>query len=94
MTAVAEGPANFAAASPQTYAARPGAQEAWLIHGVMDETVSFEQSEAMRDALRNTGFAAELILYPEAGHSDFLFGALGDEDAQVIRDMGRIVRED
>ena len=47
----------------------------------------------MSAALREAGVEAELIIYPGAGHSDFLFGALNDEEAQVVLDIGTIVRE-
>lgn len=103
MTAVMEGPLNFAAASPETYVrdaagadesgSRTGAPSAWLIHGDADETVPVTESESMAAALREAGIPAELIIYPGAGHSDFLFGALNDDDAQVLLDLGRIVRE-
>ena len=92
MTAVMQGPEGFAAASPETYAAL-GGPAAWLIHGDADETVPLAESERMRSALRAAGVQAELIIYPGAGHSDFLFGALRDDEARVILDIGRIVRE-
>jgi acetyl esterase/lipase len=92
MTAVMKGPEGFAAASPETYAPLAVGPPAWLIHGDMDETVPVVESEEMSVALRAAGLAAELIVYPGAGHSDFLFGALNDDQAQVIVDIGRIVR--
>lgn len=44
-------------------------------------------------ALRTAGVETELIIYPGADHSNFLFGALSDDEAQVILDIGRIVRQ-
>ena len=93
MTAVMQGPEGFAAASPQTYAALGTGPPAWLIHGDADETVPAAESEHMSAALRTAGVETELIIYPGAGHSDFLFGALRDDEAQVILDIGRIVRQ-
>jgi len=93
MTAVMEGPDNFVAASLETYARETAGPAAWLIQGEADETVPVAESVAMRDALSGAGVDAELIVYPGAGRSDFLFGALNDDNAQVILDMGRIVRE-
>jgi acetyl esterase/lipase len=93
MTAVMEGPANFASASPISYASGFGAGRAALIHGAADETVPLAESERMYAALVEAGFRSELIVYPGAGHSDFLFGALGDDEAPVIADIGRIVHE-
>jgi acetyl esterase/lipase len=92
MTAVMKGPENFSAASPVTHAQLGEGPPAWLIHGEADETVPVFQSETMRDALRAAGVEAELTVYPGAGHNDYLFGALNDDDAQVIQDIGRIVR--
>ncbi len=93
MTAVMEGHPNFAAASPISYTAGFGARAAWLIHGNADDVVPIFQSEQMATALEDEGIRAELIAYPDAGHSDFLFGALGDPEAIVIHDIGRIVYE-
>jgi len=93
MTAVMQGKANFRAASPISYVSGSGSRQATLIHGAMDETVPIEESRRMHAALGEAGFQSELIVYPEAGHSDFLIGALGDGDAQVIRDIGNIVHE-
>lgn len=93
MTAVMEGAENFESASPISYASGYGAGRAALIHGAADETVPLAESERMHEALLDAGFRSQLIVYPEAGHSDFLFGALGDDDAQVILDIGRIVHE-
>ena len=93
MTAVMEGKPNFPLASPISYVDGFGARGAWLIHGTVDQTVPFRESEAMAAALEEAGVRTELIEYPEAGHSDFLFGALGDPEAQVISDIGRIVYE-
>jgi acetyl esterase/lipase len=91
MTAVMEGPGNFASASPISYASGFGAGRAALIHGAADETVPLAESERMDAALEQAGFRSQLIVYPEAGHSDFLFGALGEDDAPVILDIGRLV---
>ncbi len=91
MTAVMHGPEGFAAASPETYAGL-GGPPAWLVHGDADETVPITESEGMSTALRAAGVEAEFIVYPGAGHSDFLFGALRDDQARVIVDIGRIVR--
>ncbi len=93
MTAVMQGPEGFAAASPETYAALGTGPPAWLIHGDADETVPLAESEHMSAALRAAGVETEIIIYPGAGHSDFLFGALRDDEAPVILDIGRIVRQ-
>ncbi len=93
MTAVMQGPEGFAAASPETYAALGTGPPGWLIHGDADETVPVAESVHMSAALRAAGVETELIIYPGAGHSDFLFGALSHDEAQVIVDIGRIVRQ-
>lgn len=93
MTAVMGGPEGFAAASPETYAALGTGPPAWLIHGDADETVPVTESIHMNTALRTAGVETELIVYPGAGHSDFLLGALSDDEAQLILDIGRIVRQ-
>lgn len=94
MTAVMEGEPNFPDASPQTHAlATPDRNppRTWLIHGAADETVPVQMSEAFARALGDAGIPAELVIYPDTGHSDFLFDALSDDDAPVLRDLGRIV---
>lgn len=93
MIGVAEGPANFASASAITYADGFGARRAHLIHGTLDATVPIHQSEEFARVLDRAGVRTELLVYPDAGHSDFLFGALGDPDARVIADIARIVRQ-
>jgi acetyl esterase/lipase len=93
MTAVMQGPEGYAAASPEIHAVLGAGPPAWLIHGDEDDTVPLAESERMSSTLRRAGVPAELIVYPGAGHSDFLFGALRDDEARVIVDIGRIVRE-
>jgi acetyl esterase/lipase len=103
MTAVMEGEDNFPAASPITHidtnsaaraaadadAAAPG--EITLIHGARDTTVPVGMSESFAAELRRAGHDPEVLIYPESGHSDFLFTGLSDPEARVLRDMTRAV---
>ena len=99
MTAVMGGEDNFPAASPISYvgadraAPRSDARapadvpRAWLIHGDRDSTVPVGISRSMADRLRAADIPVDLLIYPESGHSDFLFEALSDDKARVLEDL-------
>ena len=98
MTAVMEGEENFPEASPVTWAARATSADAaatvdevWLIHGVRDETVPVGMSEQLATVLDEAGVRNRLLLYPDRGHSDFLFDALSDPGARVLDDIATAV---
>lgn len=94
MTAVMGGIEEFERASPTSHVPLSGGEQehvprAWLIHGALDDTVPLSMAEEMYELLRQGPVATELIVYPEAAHSDFLFDALSDQNAPVLRDIGR-----
>jgi|TARA_B100000959_G_scaffold82524_1_gene87774 acetyl esterase/lipase len=51
-----------------------------LLHGDVDETVPFEQSEVLLAALEQAGVAAHLIIIPNAGHGPTFPGAVNPPD--------------
>ncbi|HEX5007543.1 MAG TPA: S9 family peptidase [Hyphomonadaceae bacterium] len=59
--------ARIEAASPALHAAKITVP-VLLIHGKRDNTVPFEQSEFMRDAMKKAGKPVELSVYENAGH--------------------------
>ncbi len=94
MTAVMEGPSNFADASPQTHArVTPEANppRTLLIHGAQDETVPVEMSIAFEQVLKEAGTTTQLSIFSGSGHSDFLFDALSDKDARVLNEISRVI---
>ncbi|HKJ85048.1 MAG TPA: alpha/beta hydrolase [Spirochaetia bacterium] len=94
MTAVMQGEENFATASPASYPTRSRnahVERAWLIHGIDDQTVPVAMSESFASLLTRAGVETELMLYPDRGHSDFLFDALSDQSAPVLQDIDRAV---
>lgn len=92
MTAVMGGEENFAAASPVTYASA-AAPPTLLIHGGQDTTVPLSLSEELHAALSAAGAASELIVYPQKGHTDFLFDVLSDENAPALQDISRFAEQ-
>lgn len=90
MRAVMGGEANFDAASPSTFV-RAALPPVTLIHGARDDTVPTSISMLLDGALRGVGATSEFILYPEATHESFLFDALTDDDAPILRDILRVV---
>jgi acetyl esterase/lipase len=86
LKAVFEGGANFANASPITYA-RPGLPPALIIHGDQDETVPVGVAESFHAALQSSGAQSELRLYPRATHTGILFDALAQTPARLIEDL-------
>jgi acetyl esterase/lipase len=90
MLEVMGGTGNFAQASPLRYV-RAGLPPVLLIHGELDETVPAQISVAFDQALRAAGTQSALRLYPMAGHSDYLFAALVDDDAPVLVDIVEFV---
>ncbi len=92
MTAVMGGEANFAAASPNAYisAAAPPTR---LIHGALDDVVPLSISEAFQAQLRSANVDSELIVYPQAEHTDYFFAGLSDDNAPIIRDIVGFFRD-
>ena len=86
MTAVMGGQTQFAATSPVTYA-RADVPPLLIVHGDADETVPLRASEQFVAALQQAGATAELIVYPDRGHSELLFYTITQEPGQMIVDM-------
>jgi acetyl esterase/lipase len=63
-------PAQYAAASPMTYASRDTVP-ALLTHGTADPLVPIEQSDLFYAKLKSAGANVELIRIEGAGHADF-----------------------
>lgn len=91
MTAVMGGEANFAAASPSSYVF-PGTPVTRLIHGARDTTVPLSISESFQAALDAAGVANDLIVYPDKGHTDFLFDGFSDPAAPILNDISDFVQ--
>jgi acetyl esterase/lipase len=91
MEDVMGGQQNFAAASPVSHV-RADLPPLLIIHGVDDETVPVEISTQFHAALLDAGASSELIIYTDAGHSDYLFAALTDDSSRLVRDIGEFVR--
>jgi acetyl esterase/lipase len=91
MLEVMGGQENFDRASPISYP-RPDLPPLLIIHGDEDETVPVEISIAFYQALQKAGAPSTLAVYSGAGHSDFLFAALTEDRAQVVRDIAGFVR--
>ncbi|MBI3958813.1 MAG: alpha/beta hydrolase [Chloroflexi bacterium] len=91
MTAVMGGEANFAAASPSSYVF-PGMPQTRLIHGALDETVPLSISEEFQQKLDAAGVPNELIVYPDKGHTDFLFDGFSDPTAPILTDISDFVQ--
>ena len=51
-----------------------------LIHGEVDPTVPYEQSEIMRDALQGVGVEVKLLKIPGGGHGPTFPGAIDPPD--------------
>ena len=92
MTTVMGGRENFAATSPISYV-RPNAPPILLIHGDQDETVPVSISQNFQAALQAAGARSNLIIYPGAGHSDFLFAALTEPSPRIVTDLARFTEQ-
>jgi len=64
---LAEAPARYADASPQTHLT-PDDAAFLIVHGDADQVIPFDQATAMRDALVAAGVAHDFVHLPEAGH--------------------------
>lgn len=91
MTAVMGGEANFPAASPSSYVFS-GMPQARLIHGSLDTTVPISISEEFQQKLETAGIPNELIVYPDKGHTDFLFDGFSDPTAPILSDISNFVQ--
>jgi acetyl esterase/lipase len=85
------GAENFAQASPITHV-RADLPPTLLIHGDEDRTVPVQIAIDLQAALDRAGANSQLIIYREAGHSDFLFAGLTDEAAPIVTDIADFVR--
>jgi len=92
MVEVMGGQENFDRASPVRYV-RPGLPPLLIIHGDEDETVPAAISVGFHQALQAAGSSSTLIIYPGTGHSDYLFAALTEDRAQVVRDIAGFVQD-
>jgi len=91
MTAVMGGEANFVAASPSNYVF-PGTPQTRLIHGALDDTVPLSISQAFQRTLEAAGIPNELIVYPDKGHTDFLFDGFSDPAAPILSHISDFVQ--
>jgi len=64
-----------------------------LIHGDKDETVPVSISQDLQAALQKVGARSNLIIYPGAGHSDFLFAALTEQSPRIVADLARFTQQ-
>ena len=90
MTAVMGGEQNFPKASPSSYVFA-GMPQTRLIHGSLDTTVPLSISESFHALLDSAGIPNELIVYPDKGHTDFLFDGLSDLAAPILTDISDFV---
>jgi acetyl esterase/lipase len=84
------GKEQFAVASPIRHV-RAGLPPTLLIHGEKDKTVPVRIGIAFDEALRAAGSRSELKIYAGAGHTDFLFQALGADDSRLVSDIAGFV---
>ena len=91
MVEVMGGQQNFDQASP-VHHARPDLPPTLIIHGDEDETVPVEISTGFHAALQAAGAPSALTIYTGAGHSDYLFAALAEDRARVVRDIAEFVQ--
>jgi len=92
MTAVMGGEANFAAASPSSYVF-PTMPPTRLIHGAQDTTVPLSISQTFQQKLDAVGIPNELIIYPDKGHTDFLFNGFSEPAAPILTDISDFVQD-
>jgi acetyl esterase/lipase len=85
------GQQNFRQASPLSYV-RADLPPLLIIHGDEDETVPVAISTAFQAALQAAGASSRLIVYPGAGHSDYLFAGLSEERAPIVDDIVQFVQ--
>ena len=90
LAGVAGGEDRLAEASPSSYASE-NLPPVLLIHGGQDETVPVSMSEAFQATLEMIGAKSRLLVYTEAGHTDYLFEALNDERAPLPSDLADFV---
>ena len=90
MLEVMGGQQNFEQASPVRHV-RPDLPSTLLIHGDEDKTVPVEISTGFHSALQAAGAPSTLTIYTGAGHSDYLFAALTEDRARVVRDIAEFV---
>jgi acetyl esterase/lipase len=91
MLEVMGGQQNFDLASPVRYV-RPDLPPALIIHGDEDETVPVEISTGFHVALQAAGAPSTLTIYTGTGHSDYLFAALAEDHARIVRDIAGFVQ--
>ena len=88
LVGVSGGWRNYAAASPVRYA-RADLPPMLLIHGSEDTTVPPAISRAYHEALQAAGAPSELVIYPGAEHTDFLFRSMWGAETRLLRDIER-----
>ena len=90
LVGVASGWRNYAAASPVSYA-RADLPPMLLIHGSEDTTVPPAISRVFGEALQAAGAPSELVIYPGAEHTDFLFRSMWGAETRLLRDLERFM---
>ena len=91
ITEVMNGPESFERASPISYA-RADLPPVLLIHGDEDKTVPVEIAKQFDRVLRAAGAQSELVIYPGAGHSDYLVSALSQPRSPLVADIADFSR--
>ena len=86
MEAVMHGPENYRQASPITYV-RGDLPPLLLIHGGKDETVPVRLTDDFHIALQRVGASSQVIIYPNADHTDYLFDAFSQQETRFLNDL-------
>jgi len=90
MLEVMGGRENLAQASPIRYVGTD-LPPILLIHGEQDETVPVSIAAGFHAALQAAGAQSELKVYAGAGHTDYLFAALSEEQPRLVMDLADFV---
>jgi acetyl esterase/lipase len=91
ISGVMGGVENLTQASPIRYV-QAGLPPVLLLHGDQDETVPVSIAVDFDAALRAAGTQSELRVYGGAGHTDYLFAALSQEESRLVDDIAAFVR--
>ena len=62
-----------------------------IIHGHEDERVPVGISVGFHEALELVGAPSALTIYTDAGHSDYVFAVVAEDDARIVDDTTNLV---